>query len=259
MPRRQVRASSRAERMWALKRLGDPAITPDGQLAVLPVTSYDMPENKGLTDLWLVPLAGGPARQLTSDKANDTQPTVSPGRRLDCFRFAARRRHREPGLRDCDEWRRGASRHQSAHRRVGAEMVSGQQAHRLRERSVAGPGSLGRPGGAQEGTRVIEDECTRLDARADLAFRSLPRRPSAAPVLHFHRRRRAHRDHAHVGLLADARRSRCLRLRHLARRPRGRVRSRRGQDRRRPQLRHHSAAHLRLQTVAQHHGRQQGR
>jgi dipeptidyl aminopeptidase/acylaminoacyl peptidase len=67
-----------AERMWALKRLGDPAITPDGRLAVVPVTSYDVGENKGLTDLWMIPVAGGPARQLTSDKASDTQPTVSP-------------------------------------------------------------------------------------------------------------------------------------------------------------------------------------
>ena len=48
------------------------------QLAVVPVTTYDIAENKGLTDLWLVPVAGGAARQLTSDKANDTQPTVSP-------------------------------------------------------------------------------------------------------------------------------------------------------------------------------------
>ncbi len=67
-----------AERMWTLKRLGDPAITPDGRLAVVPLTSYDVAENKGLTDLWLVPVAGGAARQLTSDKANDTQATVSP-------------------------------------------------------------------------------------------------------------------------------------------------------------------------------------
>ena len=67
-----------AERMWALKRLGDPAITPDGKLAILPVTTYDSAENKGFTDLWMVPVAGGPARQLTSDKASDTQPTVSP-------------------------------------------------------------------------------------------------------------------------------------------------------------------------------------
>ena len=67
-----------AERMWALERLGDPAITPDGRLAVLPVTRYDISEDKGLVDLWLVPVAGGPARQLTSDKGSDTQPTVSP-------------------------------------------------------------------------------------------------------------------------------------------------------------------------------------
>jgi dipeptidyl aminopeptidase/acylaminoacyl peptidase len=67
-----------AEKMWALKRLGDPAITPDGLTAVVPVTTYDIAENKGMTDLWLIPVAGGPARQLTSDKANDTQATVSP-------------------------------------------------------------------------------------------------------------------------------------------------------------------------------------
>jgi len=67
-----------AEKMWTLKRLGDPAITPDGKAAVLPVTTYDVAENKGLTDLWRVPLDGGPARQLTSDKASDTQPVASP-------------------------------------------------------------------------------------------------------------------------------------------------------------------------------------
>jgi dipeptidyl aminopeptidase/acylaminoacyl peptidase len=67
-----------AEKMWALKRLGDPAITPDGKTAVVPVTTYDIKENKGLTDLWLIPVAGGAARQLTADKASDTQPTVSP-------------------------------------------------------------------------------------------------------------------------------------------------------------------------------------
>jgi dipeptidyl aminopeptidase/acylaminoacyl peptidase len=67
-----------AEKMWALKRLGDPAITPDGLTAVVPVTTFDVTENKGLTDLWLIPVAGGAARQLTSDKSSDTQATVSP-------------------------------------------------------------------------------------------------------------------------------------------------------------------------------------
>ncbi len=76
-PADSARAFS-AEKMWSLKRLGDPSITPDGTLAVVPVTTYDIKENKGLTDLWLVPVAGGAARQLTSDKASDTQATVSP-------------------------------------------------------------------------------------------------------------------------------------------------------------------------------------
>ena len=74
-----------AEKMWALKRLGDPAITPDGRTAVVPVTTYDIAENKGSTDLWLVPVAGGAARQLTSDKASDTQATVSPDGRWIAF------------------------------------------------------------------------------------------------------------------------------------------------------------------------------
>ncbi len=52
-----------AEKMWAMKRLGDPAITPDGRLAVVPVTTYDIAENKGLTDLWLVPVAGPERRR----------------------------------------------------------------------------------------------------------------------------------------------------------------------------------------------------
>lgn len=67
-----------AEAMWSLQRVGDPAISPDGRFAVVPVTRYDVNENKGLTDLWLIPTAGGPARQLTTDPGPDTQPAFSP-------------------------------------------------------------------------------------------------------------------------------------------------------------------------------------
>ncbi len=74
----EAKAPLSIEASWALKRLGDPALSPDGKLAVVPVTSFDMTENKGFTDLWLVPTQGGTARQLTSDKANDTSPVFSP-------------------------------------------------------------------------------------------------------------------------------------------------------------------------------------
>jgi len=44
-------------------RLASPAISPDGTQAVEAVTRYDLPEGKGITNLWLVPADGGPARQ----------------------------------------------------------------------------------------------------------------------------------------------------------------------------------------------------
>jgi dipeptidyl aminopeptidase/acylaminoacyl peptidase len=72
-----------AEKMWTLQRLGDPTLSPDGRIAVVPVTRYDVAENKGLTDLWLVPLDGGAPRPLTTDAASDSSPVFSPdGRRV---------------------------------------------------------------------------------------------------------------------------------------------------------------------------------
>jgi dipeptidyl aminopeptidase/acylaminoacyl peptidase len=74
-----------ADAMWRFKRLGQPAIAPDGRLAVVPVTTYDVEKNVGLTDLWLVPTKPGKARQLTSDAANDSSPAWSPDGELIAF------------------------------------------------------------------------------------------------------------------------------------------------------------------------------
>ncbi len=67
-----------AEAMWQLQRVGDPDLSPDGKLVVVPVTRYDVDKNKGFSDLWLIPTAGGAARQLTSDDASDNEPRFSP-------------------------------------------------------------------------------------------------------------------------------------------------------------------------------------
>jgi dipeptidyl aminopeptidase/acylaminoacyl peptidase len=67
-----------AEAMWKLQRVGDPDLSPDGKLVVVPVTRYDVDKNKGFSDLWLIPTAGGTARQLTSDDASDNEPRFSP-------------------------------------------------------------------------------------------------------------------------------------------------------------------------------------
>jgi dipeptidyl aminopeptidase/acylaminoacyl peptidase len=67
-----------ADTLWQLQRLASPAISPDGTQAVVAVTRYDLPEDKGITNLWLVPAEGGPARQLTTHSGSDSSPAWSP-------------------------------------------------------------------------------------------------------------------------------------------------------------------------------------
>ena len=74
-----------AQKNWELQRLGGTAISPDGRVAVVAVTRYDVKENKGFTDLWMIPTTGGETRQLTADPASDTQPVFSPDGRWIAF------------------------------------------------------------------------------------------------------------------------------------------------------------------------------
>ena len=74
-----------AEKMWSLQRLGDPTLSPDGKLAALAVTRYDVAENKSYSDLWLLPVSGGSARQLTNAHARDADPSFSPDGRWIAF------------------------------------------------------------------------------------------------------------------------------------------------------------------------------
>jgi dipeptidyl aminopeptidase/acylaminoacyl peptidase len=67
-----------AELMWQLKRVGGPAISPDGRRAVVPVTTYDLKADKGDTDLWLVATDTGEAQRLTTGDSNDSGPAWSP-------------------------------------------------------------------------------------------------------------------------------------------------------------------------------------
>jgi dipeptidyl aminopeptidase/acylaminoacyl peptidase len=72
------RSAPSTETLWKLKRLGPPSISPDGVWAAVALTAYDLKEDKGKTDLWLVPTRGGDARRLTTHDASDSNPSWSP-------------------------------------------------------------------------------------------------------------------------------------------------------------------------------------
>jgi len=72
--------------LWAMERVGDPALSPDGRWVVFPVTRYSVDENAGDSDLWVVPADGSaPPRRLTWNKGADTAPLWSPDGRHIAF------------------------------------------------------------------------------------------------------------------------------------------------------------------------------
>lgn len=69
--------------LWAMKRLGAPALSPDGQRVVFTVQEWSVENNKSTANLWLVGVAGGEPRRLTTAQASDGAPAWSPdGTRL---------------------------------------------------------------------------------------------------------------------------------------------------------------------------------
>lgn len=60
------------ELLWKLGRVGGGAISPDGKDVLYSLRRYDLAENKGDSDLWLVPLAGGKARALTTGPGSES-------------------------------------------------------------------------------------------------------------------------------------------------------------------------------------------
>jgi dipeptidyl aminopeptidase/acylaminoacyl peptidase len=64
--------------MMALKRMGGPAVSPDGKWVLFAAVDVDLAANKRTSHLWVVPLAGGDSRQLTFDPAGESGGHWSP-------------------------------------------------------------------------------------------------------------------------------------------------------------------------------------
>jgi dipeptidyl aminopeptidase/acylaminoacyl peptidase len=74
-----------ARDLWAMGRVGAPAVSPDGRHVAYTVTRFDVEANRGRTDIWLVPVAGGEPRQMTSGSASSSSPAWSPDGRHIAF------------------------------------------------------------------------------------------------------------------------------------------------------------------------------
>ena len=66
------------EKLWEMKRIGSPVISPNGDWVVAPVTRYTVDDDKSHTDLWLFKTDGSVERPLTRHGSADGQPTFSP-------------------------------------------------------------------------------------------------------------------------------------------------------------------------------------
>ncbi len=65
------------ELLWKLGRFGEFEVSPDGKLIVYKVTRYDLAENKGNGDLWVLDLGDLSARRLTTHEKSDSNPKWS--------------------------------------------------------------------------------------------------------------------------------------------------------------------------------------
>jgi dipeptidyl aminopeptidase/acylaminoacyl peptidase len=64
--------------LWAMKRLSNPELSPDGRTAAFVVQEWSVEKNKSTSNIWLVPVAGGEPRRLTTAQAADGSPVWSP-------------------------------------------------------------------------------------------------------------------------------------------------------------------------------------
>ncbi len=66
-----------AQDLWSVKRVGAPAISPDGTRVIVGVQEWSIEKNKPTTSLWLVEVASGKMRRLTFGASNDGAATWS--------------------------------------------------------------------------------------------------------------------------------------------------------------------------------------
>ena len=62
------------EIMWKLGKMGETSVSPDGSQVVYAATYYDIDQNKGNAELYLMPADGGDAKRLTTTAESEFNP-----------------------------------------------------------------------------------------------------------------------------------------------------------------------------------------
>ncbi|MDQ1729436.1 MAG: hypothetical protein QOD33_1561 [Pyrinomonadaceae bacterium] len=71
------------EELLKVRRVGDPQVSPDGQRVAFTIGDVNWDANKVVTQIYVVPLAGGSIKQLTNGASSSSAPRWSPdGRKL---------------------------------------------------------------------------------------------------------------------------------------------------------------------------------
>ena len=79
-----TRHAMTVEDMWSMGRVSSPVLSPNGKWLAYTVTFYSMKENRGNSDIYLIPASGGQATQLTRFAGYDGSPQWRPdGKAID--------------------------------------------------------------------------------------------------------------------------------------------------------------------------------
>src|SRR5215472_16931362 len=62
------------EDLLKVRRVADPQVSPKGDLVAYTITDINMDANRGISQIYLIPIKGGQPRQLTKEQ----QPSASP-------------------------------------------------------------------------------------------------------------------------------------------------------------------------------------
>jgi dipeptidyl aminopeptidase/acylaminoacyl peptidase len=82
----QGKAPVTHEALWMMKRVGAPIVSPDGRWVLFSMVEPSYEPDKQMTDLWLVPTAGGVApRRITNTRSGEGGPVWSPDSRSIAF------------------------------------------------------------------------------------------------------------------------------------------------------------------------------